>query len=50
MRQCGDLASTQEVAPDRLVASKETADRIWRALEHLPFEQRTAVIPAKWMA
>jgi len=44
MRQCGDLASTQEVAPDRLVASKETADRIWRALEHLPFDQRTAVI------
>ena len=44
MRQCGDLASTQEVSPDRLVASKETADRIWRALEHLPFEQRTAVI------
>src|SRR5262245_15236935 len=42
--QCGELASTQEVLPDRLVASKETAQRIWRALDQLPFEQRTAVV------
>ena len=42
--QCGELASTHEVPPDRLVASKETAERIWRALDHLPFEQRTAVV------
>ena len=42
--QCGELASTHEVSPDRLVASKETAERIWRALDRLPFEQRTAVV------
>ena len=30
--------------PDRLLASKETAARIWQALERLPFDQRTALI------
>jgi len=31
-------------APDRLLDQKETADRVWRALEQLPFEQRTAIV------
>ena len=44
MRQCGDLASEGEVLPDRLLANKETATRIWHALDRLPFEQRTALI------
>jgi RNA polymerase sigma-70 factor (ECF subfamily) len=32
------------VLPDRLLASKETAARIWTAMEHLPFDQRTALV------
>ena len=31
-------------APDRLLDQKETAGRVWRALEQLPFEQRTAIV------
>ena len=44
LRQFGDMESKGEVLPDRLLASKETATRIWRALEHLPFDQRTALV------
>jgi RNA polymerase sigma-70 factor, ECF subfamily len=44
LQQCGELASPATVLPDRALASKETAERIWRALEHLPFDQRTALI------
>jgi len=44
MRQCGDMASQGEVLPDRLLSNKETAAKIWHALDHLPFEQRTALI------
>lgn len=40
----GDVESTQEVLPDRLLASKETAAKIRQALERLPFDQRTALI------
>ena len=32
------------VTPDRLLARKETAARLWVALERLPFDQRTAVV------
>jgi RNA polymerase sigma-70 factor (ECF subfamily) len=32
------------VLPDRLLASKETAARIWDAMERLPFDQRTALV------
>jgi RNA polymerase sigma-70 factor, ECF subfamily len=39
-----ELEATQDVLPDRLLASKETAAHIWRALERLPFDQRTALI------
>ena len=42
--QFGDLESKTEVLPDRLLASKETASRIWQALERLPFDQRTALV------
>jgi RNA polymerase sigma-70 factor (ECF subfamily) len=35
-----DAGSTPELALRR----KETADRVWGALESLPFEQRTAIV------
>ena len=44
LHQFGDMESKTEVLPDRLLASKETASRIWQALEHLPFDQRTALV------
>jgi len=40
----GDLESKQDILPDRLLASKETAVKIWQALARLPFDQRTALI------
>ena len=44
LRRCGDVESKNDLLPDRLLASKETAARIWEALERLPFDQRTALI------
>lgn len=44
MEQFGDLEAKAEVLPDRLLASKEAASKIWQALDHLPFDQRTALI------
>ena len=44
IQHAGDMESTTEVLPDRLLASKETADRIHAALNGLPFDQRTALI------
>ena len=44
LRQYGDMESKREVLPDRLLASKETAARIWQALERLPFDQRTVLV------
>ncbi len=44
VRQCGDIVSEGEVLPDRVLANKEAATRIWDALDKLPFEQRTALI------
>src|SRR5687767_15373083 len=44
LRQCGELESKSNVLPDRLASSKETATRIWQALDRLPFDQRTALI------
>ena len=44
LAQFGDMESTGDALPDRLLASKETAARIWQALERLPFDQRTALI------
>jgi RNA polymerase sigma-70 factor (ECF subfamily) len=44
VEQHGDLEAKTEVLPDRLLASKETASKIWQALDRLPFDQRTALI------
>jgi RNA polymerase sigma-70 factor (ECF subfamily) len=44
LRQCGELVAPEDMPPDRLLASKETAAFIWKALERLPFDQRTALI------
>jgi RNA polymerase sigma-70 factor (ECF subfamily) len=44
LQKFGDLESRHEVPPDRLLASKETAAKIWQALDRLPFDQRTALI------
>jgi RNA polymerase sigma-70 factor (ECF subfamily) len=33
-----------QAAPDRVLANKELASRVWKALDDLPFEQRTAVV------
>ena len=44
VQQFGDMASHAEVLPDRLLASKETAARIWQSMARLPFDQRTALI------
>jgi len=41
---CGDVPSQGEVLPDRQLASKETASLIWKALDRLPFDQKTAVV------
>jgi len=42
--KCGDVESKQDILPDRLLASKEDAAKIWQALVRLPFDQRTALI------
>jgi RNA polymerase sigma-70 factor, ECF subfamily len=44
LHQFGDVESKSDVLPDRLLASKETAARIWQALDRLPFDQRTALL------
>jgi RNA polymerase sigma-70 factor (ECF subfamily) len=44
LQQFGDMESKGDVLPDRLLASKETAGRIWEAMSRLPFDQRTALI------
>ena len=44
LKHCGELEATSEPRPDRLLASKEAAVRLWQALERLPFDQRTALI------
>jgi RNA polymerase sigma-70 factor, ECF subfamily len=44
LRNFGDLEARQDILPDRLLASKETAAKIWQAMDLLPFEQRTALI------
>ena len=44
LRTFGDVESRHDVRPDRLLASKETAARIRRALDRLPFDQRTALV------
>jgi RNA polymerase sigma-70 factor (ECF subfamily) len=40
----GEFLSGGESTPDRMLAQKELASRLQHALEHLPFDQRTAII------
>jgi RNA polymerase sigma-70 factor (ECF subfamily) len=40
----GDVFSGGVARPDQVLAQKELARRLRRALEHLPFEQRTAIV------
>jgi RNA polymerase sigma-70 factor (ECF subfamily) len=44
LQQVGELESTRDAGPERALAQKETATRIWTALDELPFDQRTALI------
>jgi RNA polymerase sigma-70 factor (ECF subfamily) len=44
-RNNGEIASpVYNSAPDRLFRQKEVASRLWRALDDLPFDQKTAII------
>ncbi|MGH9346171.1 MAG: sigma-70 family RNA polymerase sigma factor [Vicinamibacterales bacterium] len=43
--QFGDVESKDDpTTPDRMFVRKETAARIWKALDRLPFDQRTALV------
>lgn len=44
LRLSGPVEARHDTQPDRLLASRETAERIWGALDRLPFDQRTALI------
>jgi RNA polymerase sigma-70 factor (ECF subfamily) len=44
LMEFGEMESKGEPGPDRLLASKETAARLWSAMDRLPFDQRTALI------
>jgi RNA polymerase sigma-70 factor (ECF subfamily) len=40
----GDFPSNGELGPDRVLAQKELASQLQRALDHLPFDQRTVIV------
>src|SRR5260221_13229962 len=40
----GDVLTTRDLGPDRVLAQKELAARLQRALDRLPFDQRTAIV------
>jgi RNA polymerase sigma-70 factor (ECF subfamily) len=41
----GELAESRHFAqPDRVLEQRETAGRVWQALDALPFDQRTAIV------
>jgi RNA polymerase sigma-70 factor, ECF subfamily len=40
----GELSSSGQGIPDRILAQKELAERLQSALDHLPFDQRTAIV------
>ena len=45
LEQHGDSAMADVSAgPDRVLGQKDTASRVWQALDALPFDQRTAVV------
>jgi RNA polymerase sigma-70 factor (ECF subfamily) len=41
----GDLPErADQAAPDRVLARKQAAARLWQAMDRLPFDQRTAIV------
>jgi RNA polymerase sigma-70 factor (ECF subfamily) len=40
----GEFRSSSELTPDRVLAQKQLAERLQHALDHLPFDQRTAIV------
>jgi RNA polymerase sigma-70 factor (ECF subfamily) len=40
----GDFPATASPPPDKVLAQKELAGQLQRALDHLPFDQRTAIV------
>jgi len=45
MQVHGELPQRADIAaPDRLLARKQAAARLWQAMDRLPFDQRTAVV------
>ena len=40
----GDFLGARDDTPDRLLAQKELAERLQRALDHLPFDWRTTIV------
>ena len=41
----GELPDVREFSmPDRVLQERETAGRVWEALNHLPFEQRAVIV------
>jgi RNA polymerase sigma-70 factor (ECF subfamily) len=41
----GELADSRQMAmPDRVLQQRETAGRVWSALDQLPFDQRTVIV------
>src|SRR5439155_14481001 len=44
MASHGELVSGGEAGPDRVLAQKELALQLERALDRLPFDQRTAIV------
>ena len=40
----GEFVSAGDARPDRMLAQKELAERLQSALDHLPFDQRTAIV------
>ena len=40
----GEFLSGRESTPDRMLAQKELGERLQAALDHLPFDQRTAIV------
>ena len=44
LKTYGDRLPGDSVTPERALARKELADQLWAALDHLPFDQRTAIV------
>jgi RNA polymerase sigma-70 factor (ECF subfamily) len=44
IEQHGDPAEREGVGPDRVLHRKELAERLWAALDALPFDERTAIV------